>query len=327
MDSGRRDVLPRHTQPTLAPRMSFMWVGMLLTGSWIYGSYSILVNLSQVNGQIPFSSAAVILMIELTKFLISFAMYMPEFRQSFRLPHVSVRTALSYSVPAVLYAFNNNIALYINEEMDPATFQVLSNLKIVTTALLYRVVIKRVISVPQWLAIFLLVLAGMCDGYGGLETKSKSGARTEVFITVQGLVMLLAYCSVSAVAAVYTEYILKKQLMTSLHVQNMVLYTYGCVLNITAILWQRQILNQGTKQGLFSGFSVYTWLIIITQAFSGLIMSVVFKHGSNLTRLFIISGAMLVSMVMSILILGTTLNVYFVIAAVLVTFAIYLYHQ
>jgi len=63
------------------------------------------------------------------------------------------------------------------------------------------------------------------------------------------------------------------------------------------------------------------------QAFNGLIMSVVMKHGSNLTRLFIISGAMLMSTLMTYFVFHTVINMFFLLAAVLVIIAIYLYHR
>ena len=56
-------------------------------------------------------------------------------------------------------------------------------------------------------------------------------------------------------------------------------------------------------------------------------MSLVMKHGSNITRLFIISGAMLTTTVLSVIILGTVLNGFFIVAVVLVMMAVYLYHM
>lgn len=38
-------------------------------------------------------------------------------------------------VPALAYMINNNLVMYVHREMDVATFSVLANLKILTTAL------------------------------------------------------------------------------------------------------------------------------------------------------------------------------------------------
>ena len=56
-------------------------------------------------------------------------------------------------------------------------------------------------------------------------------------------------------------------------------------------------------------------------------MSAIFKHGNNITRLFLISCAMLVTTVLSMLIFNLQLNVYFCAAFVLVVFALGLYYK
>ena len=56
-------------------------------------------------------------------------------------------------------------------------------------------------------------------------------------------------------------------------------------------------------------------------------MSVIMKHGSNITRLFVISSAMLVTTGLAVVILGTVINVFFAISALCVVVAIYLYHR
>lgn len=55
----------------------------------------------------------------------SCVMYFPEFAGSgFQLPRIPWVALTSFSVPAVLYTFNNNIAIHMQLQMDPTTFQV-----------------------------------------------------------------------------------------------------------------------------------------------------------------------------------------------------------
>lgn len=303
-----------------------VWSLMLVVETIIYGSYSVLVNLGKEDGKIPFKSGPVVFLIEFTKLMTSCVLYIPEFKkQNYLFPSIPWKTLLSFSIPALLYTFNNNVAIYMQLHMDPTTFQVLNNLKIASTALLYRVIIKREISKPQWIALSLLMLAGVCDSYGGFVDKKLEHAPSQIFITVTGLLMMLLYCTVSGLAAVLTEY-LYKRVITSLHLQNILLYGYGTGLNGITMLWQN-LTYDDVGGGFLTGFSVYTWLVVLTQASNGLIMSVVMKHGSNLTRLFIISGGMLTSTVLSMFVFGTEINVFFIIAAMLVSTAIYLYHH
>lgn len=330
---GRKDaLLPQHqndgrTNKFKVTKENSLWTFMLVFETIIYGSYSILVNLGKENGILPFKSGSVVLLIELTKLMTSCMLFIPEFvGAGYKIPRIPWVALTSFSVPAVLYTFNNNIAIHMQLQMDPTTFQVLNNLKIATTALLYKLIIKRNISRPQWIALVLLTFAGVCDSYGGFVEQKLEHHTYQIFITVTGILMMLTYCSVSGLAAVYTEYLLKRRRSASLPLQNILLYAYGTFLNGLTFIWQTGSL-EGEDKGFFQGFSIYTWLIVFTQASNGLIMSVVMKHGSNLTRLFIISGGMLTSTVLSMFVFGTVINMYFIIAAVLVITAIYLYHH
>ncbi|KAK3710035.1 hypothetical protein QZH41_012428 [Actinostola sp. cb2023] len=145
---------------------------------------------------------------------------------------------------------------------------------------------------------------------------------------------MLLYCTISGLAGVYTEYILKRQYQVSLHLQNSLLYTYGVVFNFWAFVVQHipasyeQQETKGTAvvSDFFSGFSFWTFLIVVTQAVNGLIMSAVMKHASNITRLIIIACAMVVTTFLSVLVFSLQLNVYFVGAFILVIVALKFYH-
>lgn len=148
-----------------------------------------------------------------------------------------------------------------------------------------------------------------------------------MYIRPLGLPMIFIYCTLSGLAGVYNEWILKKYYSESLHAQNIYLYSYGTLLNLIPAVGMPWYASQSLSQlDLFKGFSIYTWLIIITQALNGLFMSVVIKHTSNIVRLFVISFALIVTTVLSVIIFGLTLNVYFFISFVSMMFALWLYH-
>jgi len=56
-------------------------------------------------------------------------------------------------------------------------------------------------------------------------------------------------------------------------------------------------------------------------------MSGVMKHASNITRLFLISCAMLVATTLSVIIFHLQLNLYFCLAFTLVIVAVFLYYR
>lgn len=68
---------------------------------------------------------------------------------------------LAYCIPALCYAAQNLIVFYALLYIDPPTFQLFTQLKIVTTALVFVVFQGRFLSSWQWLAVFLLLVASV----------------------------------------------------------------------------------------------------------------------------------------------------------------------
>ncbi|XP_067665106.1 probable UDP-sugar transporter protein SLC35A4 [Haliotis asinina] len=304
-----------------------LWGVLIVTEVFIYSSYTILAHLCLVEGKLPFRSSSVVLSTEVVKIVLSVAMLLPELRRG-DITVPSVANCLPFLVPAVLYCINNNLSVYMQVHMDPTTYQILGNMKVATTAVLYRIVIQRPLTNVQWMSLGVLSIAGILDSYGGMQARGSTWSG-EMRLTVAGLIMMFIYCCISGLAGVYTEYILKRHYQTSLNVQNTLLYTFGIVLN--GGMWTVQEAWGGKEEGgrvdLFEGFTFKTWAVVMSSAFNGLIMSVIMKHDSNITRLFIISCAMLVTTLLSVAIFQLTLNMYFVLAFILIIVALYMYHR
>lgn len=145
---------------------------MILFQIMAYGSYSVLVHLCEKDGAIAFSSTTMNSILEIFKLIfslfaftcctsISTNVYSNEkqivtwFRQS-----------LPYSIPGMLYFINNNLAVHMQVQMDPASYQILSNFKILTTAILYRLIIKKKLTRSQWFALLLLFVGGLAYSIG-----------------------------------------------------------------------------------------------------------------------------------------------------------------
>ncbi|CAF5043330.1 unnamed protein product, partial [Rotaria sp. Silwood1] len=164
------------------------------------------------------------------------------------------KQSIFYSIPAILYFINNNLAVHIQIYMDPTSYQILSNFKILTTAILYRLIMKKRLIKQQWFALILLFFGGLTYSLG--------------------IPMIVIYCTLSGLAGVYIEWILKRYYSESLHLQNIFLYTYGTFLNlISAISMMITTSKTINNLNLFHDFTFYTWLIVITQVLNGLIMS------------------------------------------------------
>ncbi|XP_055782589.1 probable UDP-sugar transporter protein SLC35A4 [Salvelinus fontinalis] len=306
-------------------RKRVQWGVLLGLMVLIYGSHAPLIALTKVDGRVPFSSSSCVLLIELTKLLVSLATLL--LTGDLSAPHAPLSLALvaPYAVPATLYAFNNNLVVLMQIYMDPSSFQVLSNLKIASTALLYSFCLGKRLRSAQWLALGILMGAGVCHSYYSLDLEypgqTDDQASSRLHITAWGLVLVLVYCFISGLAAVYTEQVLKSQRLP-LSLQNLYLYVFGLAINLVS-----HLLSMGGEQSFLEGYSEVVWAIVAGQAANGLLMSVVLKHGSGITRLFVISCSMLVNALLSWALLGLQLTPFFLLPTSMIGLAAYLYYS
>ncbi|NXX45525.1 S35A4 protein, partial [Tricholaema leucomelas] len=294
------------------------WALLLLLSVAIYGSHAPLLALCKVDGAIPFSSTAVVVLVELSKLAASLLLLLARER---RPPAVTVswRHAAAFALSALLYAANNNLVVHMQLFMDPSTFQVLSNMKILSTALLYSLLLRQRLGGRRWLGLLLLLAAGLGYSWGGLRAPGGGAPGTQLHITLLGLLLLSLYCLISGLAAVYTEAILKAQALP-LSLQNLFLYSFGVLFNSLGYLWS------GAEGGFLQGFSPWVLLVVASQALNGLLMSVVMKHSSNITRLFIISCSILANALLSVALLQLQLTLFFFLAVCCLALALHLYY-
>lgn len=143
--------------------------------------------------------------------------------------------------------------------------------------------------------------------------------------------MMCIYCILSGLSGVYNEYLLKRGYSECIYLQNTYLYFYGSIFNLIAYFFETSYSSTidgsifNSFDQFFKGFSIYTWALVATQVLNGILMSIVMKHSSNITRLFVISCSLIVTTVLSILVFSLKLNGYFYFCFSLIMVSLFLY--
>ncbi len=113
--------------------------------------------------EVYLSSTAVVMM-ELSKLLISLVGYYFETKNTFSIKALYRDVAgpdsdyLSMALPASLYFVQNSLQFYATMYLDPATFQIINQGKILTTAILSVIWLKKVLSSQKWGSLFLITV-------------------------------------------------------------------------------------------------------------------------------------------------------------------------
>jgi len=223
-----------------------------------------------------------------------------------------------YPIPAFLYLIKNLMQYYIFLYVDAPSYQVLKNLNIISTGVLYRIFMKKMLNGVQWSALILLTLG--CT-ISQLTSKSDAVLSTPVVGVVLAIVMAL----LSGAAGVYTEMIMKKRPQRSVNVQNFYLYTFGIFFNSIACIVQDydQVLNNG----FFGGYNGLVCIMILNHALSGLAVSLVMKYADNLVKVYSTSVAMLLTTIVSIPLFGFQMTLPFILGSLVVSVSVYLHYQ
>ncbi|URE36214.1 hypothetical protein MUK42_34436 [Musa troglodytarum] len=263
--------------------MRWYLVAALLT--LLTSSQGILTTLSQSHGKYKYDYATVPFLAEVFKLMVSGFFLWKECQASSSAPRMTTdwKSVRLFPIPSIIYLVHNNVQFATLTYVDPSTYQIMGNLKIVTTGILFRFFLRRKLSTLQWMAIVLLTVGtttSQVKGCGEASCDSLFSA------PIQGYMFGLLSACLSALAGVYTEYLMKKNNDT-LYWQNVQLYTFGAIFNMARLMMDdfRVGLENGPWwQRLLNGYTVTTWLVVLNLGSSGLLVSWLMKYADNIVK-------------------------------------------
>uniref|UniRef100_A0A0N5ADV2 UDP-galactose translocator n=1 Tax=Syphacia muris TaxID=451379 RepID=A0A0N5ADV2_9BILA len=236
---------------------------------------------------------------------------------------INWRDALKVCVPAGIYVIQNNLLYVAVANLSAAVYMVTYQLKILTTALFTVILLRRRLSLFQWLALLFL--------FGGIalvqvdqkEKEGKLGSKNEHQNLFIGVGAVLIACLLSGFAGIYFEKILKQRREVSVFLRNVQLAAIS-LLPATITIFAKDYETVKTK-GFFVGFDLAVWGAIVFGAFGGLLVAVVIKFADNILKAFATSFAIVLACILSVILFNFSPGYKFIIGATLVIGAVFVY--
>lgn len=225
-------------------------------------------------------------------------------------------------VPAGLYTLQNTLLFVAASHLDVHVMQVLIQLKMVTTALFGMVILRRRLSVSQWLGILACALGvavvqlSFVDDHGDEDRGVNDRSR------MIGLVAVAVQCTTSGFASAYTEKLFKSG-KTSMWVRNMHLAMFSIALGTGSV-----VVNDGSavlERGFFVGYTPAVWFVIVVQAIGGLVVAVVIKYADTVAKGFSTGLSIVLTAAVSAVLFDFQATPLYVCGASCVILSIYLY--
>ncbi|TMW59459.1 hypothetical protein Poli38472_004528 [Pythium oligandrum] len=308
--------------------------GMLLSAVLLCAG-NLCINASKTQGQIPYISVTVTFLIEVLKLVVvSIAILV------LRVPpptNFTFKESLYYAVPSLLYMIDNNLTYVILRYIDPATLAVLWNLKIITTAVLFRFVLKRRLSEIRIIAIILLLLGVVTSQsdhikkeHGHDEKKSPMDMGDKLVSEksnadfIFAMILVLVMVTISSCASVFTEWTFKRKTSCSFLYQNVLLYIYGILFNGIGVLVQSDELSE---RGFFDGYNSWTVAVIFVNCVGGISVGFILRFLDNIACVYAHAVAMMLTMLFSMVFFKFTPSLEFICGLSVLLISMYLYHH
>ncbi|XP_064455143.1 UDP-galactose translocator-like isoform X3 [Ornithodoros turicata] len=230
---------------------------------------------------------------------------------------------LKVAVPSLAYNIQNNL-LYIGAtHLDAVTFQVIYQLKILTTAIFSMILLNKKISPVQWVALFVLFSGVALVQVAQIDAPSTNPSGREQR-PLFGFGAIVVACCLSGFAGVYFERILKGSDI-SVWMRNVQLSTFAVPFGLLTTFLSDA--DDVREKGFFFGYGPLIWSVIVLNAIGGLVVAVVMKYADNILKGFATSLAIIASCVVSMYALNFQLTWKFGVGAALVMASIFLYSK
>mmetsp|Transcript_33283 Transcript_33283/g.48934 ORF Transcript_33283/g.48934 Transcript_33283/m.48934 type:complete len:385 (+) Transcript_33283:94-1248(+) len=275
-----------------------------------------------------------ILLQECVKFCASFileAKHVPTSLKQSLMEHVfqNPLDALKISIPALLYLIQTSLLFVALSNLPAPLYQVAFQGKLLTTALVSVIMLRRRYNTRQWICLLSLGL-GVAVVVLGKDLENEVAFKDTASMFV-GLIAVAAACFCSALAGVYTEKLLKapvvnigkdKRAPASLWMRNIQMSFFSICIAIAQIATLK---GPDAEKPLMHGFTNWVYVLVLVQAAGGLLVAAVMKFTDNVLKGLAMGVSVILTTTLSMLFFGVPLTSNFVSGATIVLGSVYFF--
>ena len=209
------------------------------------------------------------------------------------------KDCLKMLIPAMLYNFQNNILFVALANLEATLFQVLYQMKILFTAILMTLMLGRKLTVFKWISLGLLFSGVVLTQLGAQTPPSPDKGKVMEQSLALGIVACFGGALSSAFASVYFELALKT-VPTTLMARNVQLAGFSIPLCFIVATMFEAIPPMKVYEELKLVLTEPLLLaLVLVQVAGGLIVAAVIKYADNLLKGFATAIAIVVSGIFS----------------------------
>jgi UDP-galactose transporter len=234
-----------------------------------------------------------------------------------------LRHSLAFAVPAAIYLVMNIVKVMVARDIAPPVFQLLASTKILTTAVASCLLLHRHLTPMQWSAMLLLTAGVFLGQQQGATFNSFSfKGLTSQDIPILPMLVMLLNSALSAIAAVYSERVLKDRQSAELSTfaTNLHMSSYTLLISCT-----KACCSEATDLPRPWNFGSWTWAALFNEAANGLCVSALMRHADSIVKNYAFGVSIFATAGLSVPILSYWPQLSFFVGAVLVLMSMYLY--
>lgn len=251
------------------------------------------------DGTYPYNTFVIPCAVEAMKLLVSILLltHTRTWQGSSRKPlGFKFRTTAAYAFPAFCYFVSNNCMFHIIKHLGASTFQIMNNLKVLSTGIFMYVFLNRKLSWLQWKALIILAIGCMVTQLSP-DLRGVMSTGDDKLSHLTGYTLVFVSAIAAGAGGAFSEKLLKGSSKktplsteTSIHWQNIQLYMFGFAFGLVSLCMEDQNIS---PSNVFRGFNSFAYATVALLATCGLLVSFILKHLDNVIKCFCTALSML----------------------------------